>query len=102
MIQIAIFLVVLGAGIKYGKAYFLIAGYNTMPREAKQKYDIEGIANMIFNVLLAMAILIGIGYFLADWLELPKIEKISFFGSFLIGIPYLLFRVNSKEFKVNP
>ena len=43
MIGVAILFIVLGILIKYGKMYFLIAGYNTMPKEEKEKYNIEGI-----------------------------------------------------------
>ena len=46
LIITAIFFVILGALIKYGKMYFLIAGYNTLPAEEKKKYDIQGIANV--------------------------------------------------------
>ncbi|MDO6595777.1 DUF3784 domain-containing protein [Oceanihabitans sp. 2_MG-2023] len=35
----------MGTLIKYGKCYFLIAGYNTMTNEEKEKYHIEGIGN---------------------------------------------------------
>ena len=46
MIVTAIIFIVLGILIKYGKMYFLIAGYNTMPREEKEKYNIAGIATL--------------------------------------------------------
>ena len=45
MILTAIIFIILGIIIKYGKMYWLIAGYNTMPKEEKEKYDIEGIAS---------------------------------------------------------
>lgn len=36
MIGVAILFIVLGILIKYGKMYWLIAGYNTMPKEEKK------------------------------------------------------------------
>ncbi|GAA0873048.1 hypothetical protein GCM10009117_21950 [Gangjinia marincola] len=40
-----------------------------------------------------------IGYFAADWLAIPRIEKLSMYGALIIGIPYLLIRTNSDKFK---
>jgi hypothetical protein len=34
--------------------YFLIAGYNTMPRKEKEKYNIAGIATLFGNVMFGM------------------------------------------------
>lgn len=61
MIGIAILFIVLGILIKYGKMYFLIAGYNTMSKEEKEKYDIEGIASVFRNIMFGMAFIIIIG-----------------------------------------
>ena len=99
MIQVAILFIIIGAAVKYGKAYYLIAGYNTMPKESKKKYDIEGIANVFGITFFAMGIVIIIGYFVADWFNNSDINGITFFGSLLIGIPYLLVKSNSKKFK---
>ena len=33
IIAVAVFFIILGVLIKYGKLYFLIARYNTMPKE---------------------------------------------------------------------
>ena len=38
MLITAILFIVFGIFIKYGKMYFLIAGYNTMSKEEKEKY----------------------------------------------------------------
>ena len=46
MILTAIIFIILGILIKYGKMYFLIAGYNTMSKKEKEKYDIKGIATV--------------------------------------------------------
>ena len=40
MLITAILFIVFGILIKYGKMYFLIAGYNTMSKEEKEKYNI--------------------------------------------------------------
>ena len=51
MILTAIIFIVLGVLIKYGKMYFLIAGYNTMSKKEKEKYDIKGIATVFKNAM---------------------------------------------------
>jgi len=101
MIQIAILFIIIGAGVKYGKAYFLIAGYNTLPKEAKANYDIEGIATVFRNVFFGMAIAFIIVYFVSEWLNLPDIENVSFFAIILFGVGYLIFKSNSKRYKIN-
>ena len=101
MIGVAILFIVLGILIKYGKMYFLIAGYNTMKKEDKEKYDIEGIATVFRNVMFGMAFLITAGYFVAKWAELPNINNYAFWMAMLIGIPYLLIVLNSKRYKRN-
>ncbi|MGJ8664881.1 MAG: DUF3784 domain-containing protein [Patiriisocius sp.] len=101
MIGIAVFFIVLGIIIKHGKMYFLMAGYNTMPKEEKAKIDIDGVATVFRNAMFGMALLMIIGYFLADWLNNPDIENITLFGAILIGIPYLLIKSNSNKFKID-
>jgi hypothetical protein len=100
MIGIAILFIILGILIKYGKMYFLIAGYNTMSKEEKEKIDIKGIATIFRNVMFGMALTIITGYFIANKFENPNIENIAFFGAILIGIPYLLIKSNSKKYKL--
>jgi len=51
--------------------------------------------------MFGMALIMITGYFLADWLNDPKIEKFTFYGALLIGIPYLLINSNSDKFKTN-
>ena len=97
----AIILTVAGILIKYGKNYYLIAGYNTMSKERKDKYDISRIADLTGNVLFAMALLIMIGYFMAVWLDDPSIEMISLYTAVFIGVPYLLIKSNSRKYKID-
>lgn len=101
MILIAILFIILGILIKYGKMYFLIAGYNTMPAKKKAKYDIDGIATLFRNTMFAMALIIIIGYFVAERLNKPDIKSIAFFGSLLVGLPYLLLKANSNKYKTD-
>ncbi len=65
MITVAIIFIVLGILTKYGKMHFLIAGYNTMSKAEKSKYDIEGIATIFRNAMFGMALILITGYFIA-------------------------------------
>lgn len=59
-----VILAVLGAVVRFGKASFLIAGYNTATKEEKEKYDEEALCKFVGNflfVLAGMLLLIGIG-----------------------------------------
>jgi hypothetical protein len=100
MIVTAIIFIVLGILIKYGKMYFLIAGYNTMPREEKEKYNIAGIATLFGNVMFGMALIIITGYLITELTENPNIQNYAFWASMIIGIPYLLIKSNSKKYKI--
>ena len=100
MIVTAIIFIVLGILIKYGKMYFLIAGYNTMPREDKEKYNIAGIATLFGNVMFGMALIIISGYLITKFTENPNIQNYSFWASIIIGIPYLLVKSNSNKYKI--
>ncbi len=51
LIIVSIIFIALGIAIKYGKLYFLIAGYNTMPKEKQDNYDIAGIASVFRNAM---------------------------------------------------
>lgn len=101
MIAVAIFFIILGILIKYGKLYFLMAGYNTMSKEEKAKVDVDGIATVFRNATFGMAFIMIIGYFVATWFENSEIETIAFYGALIVGIPYLLIRSNSKKYKID-
>lgn len=80
--------------------YFLIAGYNTMPREEKENYNIAGIATLFGNVMFGMASIIITGYLITELPENPNIQNYAFGASMIIGIPYLLIKSNSKKYKI--
>lgn len=100
MIEVAIFFVILGILIKHGKMYFLIAGYNTMSKEEKEKIDIVGVATLSRNVMYAMSLIMIIAFFIAKKTENPTIENIISFPTILIGVLYLLIKSNSNKYKL--
>ncbi len=100
MIAVAFLFLVLGALIKYGKMYFLISGYNTMRAEEKAKYDIKGIANLFWQAMLGMAIIIALGTLLKILFGEEKWEVYSLVLAVVLGLPYLLIQSNSKRYKL--
>lgn len=101
MMVVAFIFIVLGILIKYGKMYFLIAGYNTLPKKEKEKYHIEGIATVFRNVMFSMAFIILAGYFITKSTQNQQIQNFAFWISIIVGVPYLLIETNSKKFKKN-
>lgn len=99
LIIVAIVFMILGILIKDGKKYNLIAGYNSLSKEEKKKFDIEKIASLFRVVMFGMAAILIIGYFLMIWLEKPMIEIISIFVAVGLGAPLLIFLANSKKYR---
>ncbi|MDW7729292.1 MAG: DUF3784 domain-containing protein [Bacillota bacterium] len=54
-LSLALFLFLLGGLIKYGKVHWLIAGYNTLSEEEKDKYKIEDFCRGVSYFLFALA-----------------------------------------------
>lgn len=54
-LSLALFLVLLGFLIKYGKAAWLIAGYNTSSKEVKAQYDVEALCRGVGHILFVLA-----------------------------------------------
>jgi ammonia channel protein AmtB len=100
LIVVAITFIVLGIAIKYGKMYFLIAGYNTMPKEKQEQYDIDGIASVFRNAMFGMAFMMILGYIISKVLDRESLEVYVLFGALLIGLPYLLVMSNSSKYKI--
>ncbi|WP_298900824.1 DUF3784 domain-containing protein [uncultured Psychroserpens sp.] len=101
LILVAIIFILLGIAIKYGKLYFLIAGYNTMSKEEQAKYDIDGVASVFRNAMFGMALIMIIGYIVLKLLGCQEFESYVLFGALGIGLPYLLIVSNSGKFKID-
>ncbi len=96
-------IIVVAVLIKYAKLYWLIAGYNTMSKEKKEKTDIKGLANMMGNVLLLLGVLLLIvfplGYY--ELLDHGSIEIISPV-IVLCAVVYLIFQARKFKKPDNP
>ncbi len=87
----AIFLILLGIVIKHGKMYNLIAGYNTMSPEEKKNVDIVGFSTLMRNSFVIMGVLIIVGHFFLEYLELLNLIPFVILFVVGIGIPVFLF-----------
>lgn len=101
MLAVPIIFILIGVLVKYGKMYFLIARYNTMTKQEKEKYDIESIATLMKNVMFGMAFIVIAGLLVAQRTENPDYEFYALGLALILGIPYLLIKSNSDRFKVD-
>ena len=99
MIGVAILFIILGVLVKYGKMYFLIAGYNTMSSSEKEQVNVETIANVFRNGMFGMALVIIAGYFISKFTGDQSIYRIAFFAAIFVGLPYLIVASNLKKHK---
>lgn len=101
MLAVPIVFILLGILIKYGKMYSLIAGYNTMTKQEKEKYDIESIATLMKNVMFGMAFIVIVGLLVAQRTENSDYEFYALGLALILGIPYLLIKSNSDRYKID-
>lgn len=99
MIVVVFIFIVFGILIKYGKLYFFIVGYNIFLKEEKEKYDIEGILMLFWNVMFGMVMMIFVGYFIDKIIEILYLLDYFFWVLMIIGVFYLLIVVNLKKYK---
>lgn len=84
---------VLGVLIKFFKAHFLIAGYNIMTAEEKQRVDINGLANLLgYGLMVGGSLLLAGG--IIHRLGVPYVAKVSVVLYF-IGLVLLLLKAQS-------
>ncbi|WP_246941048.1 DUF3784 domain-containing protein [Bacillus pinisoli] len=82
--------IVLGIILSYGKGSFLIAGYNTMPKEEKEKYDTVALCKFMGKMMFALSFSMGLWVFSevfeAQWLFI--VGLLLFIGTCLFIVIY--------------
>jgi small neutral amino acid transporter SnatA (MarC family) len=91
---------VIGVAIKYGKMYFLIAGYNTMSLEEKQKVDIARVATLFRNVMFTMAFVLVVGSLILPRFGIPMLMPAVTAVTTLTGVSIIVVKSNSAGYKV--
>jgi len=91
-IILGLFFMGIGILVKHGKAYNLIAGYNTMSREEKANFDIEGYATFFRNFFVFLGLFIILGFYIFYWVGWTEIAYGWVISSIFLTLPYLLIR----------
>ena len=88
---------ILGIVMQQTKAYFLIAGYNTMDIEKRREVNIEQVAIAIRNSLIILGFLWIIIPIVGDIFGLYKLKFLMLFGFHILVIIILLREINTRE-----
>ncbi|MEK4197971.1 DUF3784 domain-containing protein [Cytobacillus sp. FSL K6-0265] len=100
LLSIGIFcFTVLGVFLFYGKGTFLIAGFNTLPKKEKAKYDQQALSKFYGKTLLALSVSM-ILWLVSDILQnnlLLIIGLILFTGIIIFSLVYSRFGDRFKK-----
>jgi len=99
-ILLGLLIIFIGWYIQKAKAYHLIAGYNSLSKEERQKLDIDKYAKLFRNVFLLMGFLMIIAYPVLSYLNIEKYLSLTAIFIVILGAVYLNFR-SQKFFKKN-
>lgn len=91
--------VIIGLAVKHFKLYDLMAGYNTMSPEEKEKVNIEKLSTLFRDVFVIMGVLMILGYLTFSFLENPNMGIIFYISVTIVGVLYLVIRGNSRAYK---
>lgn len=89
---------VLGYLIKYKKWSWLIAGYNTSSKEAKEKYNIEALNNSVGNLFFLIGGIISSAY-LGELLDLDWILSLRRALIIVVSLGAIIYLNTSSRFK---
>ena len=94
LLLFALLLIILGVVMRSGKASFLIAGYNTMPKKKKDKYDKNALSKFIANLNFIIAgfiifIAVAIKFFSTNIKPIVNIGTILFVIVAIIAVIYM-------------
>lgn len=79
----------LGIYIHKAKAYHLIAGYNTLSKEEKEKFDIKRYALTFRNCFLIMGILMIASFPVLRFFQLEKYLSLIAISIIILGVLFL-------------
>ncbi|MCK5134312.1 MAG: DUF3784 domain-containing protein [Bacteroidales bacterium] len=97
LIIIGAVIAILGIVMQKSRAYFLIAGYNTMEAEKRRKVNIEQVAIAIRNSLIILGSLYIIVPIIGDIFGLYKLKFLILIGFHLVVIIILLREINTRD-----
>lgn len=77
----------------------LIAGYNTMTREQKEKIDIKGLSTNMRNTFIIMGLVIILGAYLLSKFEFYKTAEYVMHAAVLGGVIYIFATVKKYDLR---
>lgn len=86
IVATAVLFILIGFALKYLRWDWLIAGYNTMSKEKKQRVDVEGLRNFLGNSMFVIA-----GIFLLMFMFLQLGFKNSLIATIVMAVVYFMF-----------
>tara|TARA_R100000306_G_C4346609_1_gene127955 strand:- start:469 stop:810 length:342 start_codon:yes stop_codon:yes gene_type:complete len=98
---IGIFFILLGLAIKHLKWHNAIAGYNTLSEKEKKKIDINKIATVFRNIMVAMGLLYIAAQLASLYYKDASIAEIAFFIITPVGAVLSIILLNSDKFRKN-
>lgn len=90
--------VLLGIMLSLGKWSFLIAGFNTLPKEEQNKYDVLSLCKFMGKVMFSIAFSISL-FVLSDLLEIKVLYNIGLALSLTIVIFAIVYANTGNRFK---
>lgn len=97
IIIIGLFLL-LGVVFSTGRGSFLIAGYNTMPKEEKAKYDSVALCKFMGKMMFALSFSM-VFWVLSDALEIQWLFTLGLLFFFCIIVFILVYANSGNRFK---
>ncbi|UJL46426.1 DUF3784 domain-containing protein [Virgibacillus sp. NKC19-16] len=94
IIMICLF-IVLGIIFSIGKGYFLIAGFNTLPKEEKEKYDMVALCKFMGKMMFALSFSMVL-WVLSEGLEISWLFIVGLV-LFISIVVFMLVYVNTRE-----
>lgn len=90
-VGIIVFFIVLGIIFSFGKGAFLIAGFNTLEKEERDKYDVPSLCRFMGKLMFLIAFCIGL-LTLSDMLfnrMLYYLGNLLLIGCIVLAIVYM-------------
>tara|TARA_Y100001960_G_scaffold179601_1_gene188359 strand:+ start:1970 stop:2284 length:315 start_codon:yes stop_codon:yes gene_type:complete len=94
IIFVNIIFVVIAFGINKKNAKYLVAGYNTMTKDQREKFDIEGFLIFFKKYFLQVAFYSTLIFILLSLLVNPSLAIIGYTFSIILPTPYLIIMGN--------
>ncbi|MBB6452513.1 uncharacterized membrane protein YgdD (TMEM256/DUF423 family) [Salirhabdus euzebyi] len=92
-IIVIVLFIVFGIFLSVGKGAFLIAGYNTMPKEEKEKYDTVALCKFMGKMMFVLS------FSMVFWVLSDLLEKVWLFVLgivlFITTVIFILFYTNT-------